>query len=471
MLIAAGPFHLLADEITHIKGYAPKYIGKQVEIFQILDYISMKQERIATATVQEDSTFTCSFYLKETQKLVIASNNNSGFIYASPGASYEIYMPDRNKHDPYRPLGNKVELTFLGMDSTDINYKILTFNRWVDEMLATYYTKNNSESQYFAKRLDQFKTDVQNYYKNDSTDAFFRSHVRYTLARIDNMRFLGSRNQYEKYDFYLRNTPVYYQSDAYMEYVVKYYDKMLTHIDSKINEKIYQALLKSSPTLILRAMGTEYTLQNNIRLREVVMIKTLGEAFFEKDYPQTNILSVLDSVAQFALYPENRIIARNISLRLTELSPGAKAPDFNIAAASGNYDLRRFSGKHLYLIFVSPAGKDVRNQLDLLVPIYRRYVNEVQFLMVVKRTANSDEQSVAALQKSVPWESVVVDENSDVLKNYQVVNTPHYVVIDPIGYVVAAPALGPMPNGEYETIDKLFFDIRKAIEDGTGDGR
>src|SRR5688500_2320458 len=117
-LITCSSLPLLADEITRIKGYAPKYIGKQVEIFQILDYISMKQERIATATVQDDSTFTCNFYLKETQKLVITSNNNSGFIYANPGASYEVYMPDRNSYDPYRPLGNKIELTFRSEEHT-----------------------------------------------------------------------------------------------------------------------------------------------------------------------------------------------------------------------------------------------------------------------------------------------------------------------------------------------------------------
>lgn len=470
-LIACSSFHLLADEITRIKGYAPKYIGKQVEVFQILDYISMKQERIATATVQEDSTFTCSFYLKETQKLIVTSNNNSGYLYANPGSSYEVYMPDRNSYDPYRPLGNKIELTFLGLDSTDINYKILTFNRWVDEMLGMYYTKNNVESPYFAKRVETFKSDVAAYYKNDSTDAFFRSHVRYSLARIDNMRFLGSRNQYEKYDFYLRNTPVYYQSDVYMDYVNQYYEKLLTHIDRKINDKIYLALLKSSPSLIMQAMGTEYTLKNNIRLREVVMIKTLGDAYFEKDYPQTNILTVLDSVSKYALYPENKIIAQNVMLRLTELSQGAKAPDFTITNAAGTYDLKRFAGKHLYLFFVTPSSTEAQKQLELLVPIYQRYINEVNFLMVVKKDGRSDEQAIAAMQKSVPWESVVIEEDNDILKRYQVTNTPYYIVIDPIGYVVAAPALGPTPNGQYETIDKLFYYIKKAIEDGTGDGR
>ena len=98
------------------------------------------------------------------------------------------------------------------------------------------------------------------------------------------MTFLGNRNKYEKYDFYLRTTPVYYQNDTYMDYVKLYYEKLLTSIDPAINNKFYLSLLKSSPSLIMQSLAAEYTLKNNIRLRELVMIKTLSEAFYEKDF-------------------------------------------------------------------------------------------------------------------------------------------------------------------------------------------
>ncbi|HLP56031.1 MAG TPA: TlpA disulfide reductase family protein [Fluviicola sp.] len=461
----------LADEITKITGFAPAYVGKQIDIFEVVDYLSMKQERIASTTVQADSTFSCSFYLNETRKLVIASNNNSGFIYAQPGAIYDLYMPDRNEYDPYRPLGNKIELTLYGLDSTDINYKILTFNRWTDEILATYYTKNNAESVYFCQRIDKFKTDVENYYKNDTTDLFFRTHIKFTMGRIDNMTFLGNRNKYEKYDFYLRSTPVYYQSDTYMDYVKLYYEKLLTSIDPAINNKFYLALLKSSPSLIMHSLGAEYTLKSNVRLRELVMIKTLSEAFYEKDFPQTNILTVLDSISSHGLFKENRVIAANIITRLMELTPGSKAPDFTVTGSGTVYDLKKYSGKHLYVFFVSPSNVECQKQMELLVPIYQRYQKEVQFLMVVKDDGKTDAAALEKFRTGLPWESVVVAPDNTILKTYQVINIPYYVVIDPIGYVVAAPAMGPTPNGQYETIDKLFFYIKKAIEEGTGDGR
>jgi hypothetical protein len=109
--------------------------------------------------------------------------------------------------------------------------------------------------------------------------------------------------------------------------------------------------------------------------------------------------------------------------------------------------------------------------MELLVPIYQRYQKEIHFLMVVKTDETTRKEDIEALRQSVPWESVAVSTTNEIYKKYQVINTPYYTVIDPIGYVVAAPALGPLPNGQYETIDKLFFYIKKAIEDGTGDGR
>lgn len=464
-LVFAQPVSTNQEQITKITGFAPKYIGKQIEIFEIVDYFSMKEARIATATVDEDSTFSCSFYLKETQKLIINSNNNKGFIYASPGATYSVYLPEKNPYDPYRPLGNNIELTFGDLDSTDINYKILEFNRWMDEFLAVFYTKNNTESAYFSKRLDTFKMNVYQYYLSDSNNAFFQTYVRFSIAKIDDLRFLGARNQFEKYDFYIKKSPVSYQNEAYINYIDHYYEKLLPRVNYELNNKIYLALLKSSPTLILKAMGLEYTLETNLRLRELIMIKTLSDAFYEKDYPRTNILTVLDSLAQFGGFEQNRIIAKNTIERLVELTPGGQAPDFTINQNNASYTLQTFKGKHLYLFFVKPESIETAKQVELLMPIYQRYLNQVRFFMVIENEGNASNDKIEELRKKVPWESVVLDGKQGVFSSYQVQTYPYFVLIDTQGYIVSAPALGATPNGQYETIDKYFFYIKKIIEE------
>jgi hypothetical protein len=457
-----------AQKITQITGFAPQYIGKEVVVYQIADYLSMKQERIASATVNEDSTFTCSFYLEETRKLIITSANNKGMMLASPGVSYEIYLPDRNPYDPYRPAGNEVEISFNQLPATDINYRVLEMDRWADEFVTRYYTENNAKSKYFAQRLDSFKTNVAAYYKNDTLDPYFNYHRKFTIARLDDLRFLGSRNQYEKYDFYIRNTPVNYQSEAYMEYINHYYEKFLQHVDPAINNEIYSGILKSSPTKISRAMAKEYTMKHNLKLRELVMIKMLSEAFYDKDYPQTNIISILDSVSKYGGFKENRLVAGAILERLTQLAIGGKAPNFMIIDNGKVHDLHTIEGKHTYLIFVTASNKEELKQLELLVPLYTKYSAFVQFLMIVKDDGKLTENELSTFKLNYPWETVIVTESHAVLQSYQVKTTPSYDLLDAAGYIIGAPALGPLPNGQYETIDKTFFALKKATENGSG---
>ncbi|MNJ85420.1 AhpC/TSA family protein [compost metagenome] len=469
-LFSLGLSGTYAQSVTEITGYAPAYIGKEVELYEISDFITLREERIASTTVKADSTFSLVFNLDQTRKLVLKSANNKANLFANPGAKYEVFLPEKNKYDTYNPSGNFIELSFFNLDNKDINYKILEFNRWNDEFVARYYTKNNADSKYFVARLDTFKMDVEKYYQADTADKFFGYHRKYSIAKLDDLRFMGSRNQYEKYDFYIRSASVYYQSEAYFQYINHFYEKLLPRINSEINNRIYLGILKSSPSAIYNAMGKEYTLQHNYKLRELVMLKTLSECFYEKDYPQTNILTVLDSVSKFGLFPENRIVAQNIHFRLTELSQGSKAPDFLLKSDNKDLTLQSFSKKYLYLFFVDPNSLDNSKQMNLLKPIYERYKDIANFVMIYKEKADGS-IDLTKLKNEYPWTVVSSKENNSVFKNYNVVNYPYYVLIDPFGYVINAPALGPVPNGVYETIDRTFFMIKKALKDGNGSDR
>jgi len=456
-------FSLTAKEITQINGFAPKYIGQEITISEIVDFVTMKEERIATTTVKEDSTFSCSFYLDETRKLIMHAGKNTASLFAQPGAEYNVFVPDRDPYNAYRPAGNIIELSFYGLEPTDINYKILQFNQWSDKLIATYYTKHNADSGYFVQRLDTFKIDVERYYSADTLDRYFNYHRKFTIAKLDDLKFSGSRNQYEKYDFYIHKTYVYYQNEAYMQYINDYYDQYLQRVNMNTNNKFYLGVLKSSPTLMYNALGTDYTLRHNMKLRELVMIKIIGDIFYDKEYPQSNLLTVLDSLENKSLFPENAIIAKNMKSRLTELVNGGKAPDFTLVANGELLDLKKFSNKHLYLIFVDPNSVNTEKQMDLLVPIFQRYQNEVRFLMVMVGEQNDKTKALAA---KYPWQSAVAASDNEMVKKYHVVTFPNYVLIDRIGYIVQSPALGPLPNGNRETIDQVFYQLKKTLEEG-----
>jgi hypothetical protein len=212
----------------------------------------------------------------------------------------------------------------------------------------------------------------------------------------------------------------------------------------------------------MRALGDEYTMIN-IRIREIVMIKALSEAYYDGDLPQTNVMTILDSVANHSLFEANGIIAKNMIRRLTELVPGRKAPDFALKSSDGTFKTRNdFKGKHVYIHFMDPLGQKSAIELDPLVKLYQTYKEDIRFITVYP--SREDEKSKEVLAK-IPWEKFDVDENASILKAYKVQTFPYYVLLDEIGHVVAAPALTPMPSGQYETIDRTFFYIQNALKE------
>ncbi len=452
----------LFGQRVSILGYAPTYTGKTVKAYDIEDYFSGKERLIATSTVQADSLFSLTFDISEVRKIVIRSGNNHGFILVEPNASYRIYFPERDKYTPYRPTGNEVELAFLDLDSTDINYKVLSFQRWVDHFLGNNYHLHSVDAKEFMTNLDKFKANVEKAYKED-TSIYLKAHVRFTLAGLDNIPNAAERNRFEKYDFYLRNTPVYYNCETYMTYVSDFYQKLLPRLSNEANQAVYDGILRSSPTLIMHALGTEYTL-SNIQLRELVMIKTLSEAFHDDEFPQTNILTVLDSLSQRAIFKQHRVIAANIRNKLTELVPGGKAPDFVLLQeGSETKTLYNFAGKHVYLHFMDPESLNSRKELPLLKELHQNYAPYIHFVTVYKEQDLSEEGLKAI--RSLDWDVYGLSESNAIWDRYRIESYPQYTLIDAAGYVVASPSLGPTPNGEYKTIDETFFHIKKAIDE------
>lgn len=465
------------EKVVTVKGFAPGYVGKSIAILEIEDYLSMKEASIATATVQADSTFSVSFFVKETQKIVIRPDKNKSFMYVQPGGIYDIYLPDKDQYEVYRPNGNSIEVTFFGLDSTDINYKILEFQRWSDDFLSQYYHLKNIKPLEFAEKLDEFKLNVEKYYNMDDTlvikepgfDPFFNTFVRFSMAGYDNVQFAVERNRYEKHDFYIKNAPVSYRNDAYMTYFNTFYEKMIPRLSMETNNRVYLGVLKSSPTLVMRALGGEYTLIN-MRIREMVMIKALSEQFYSNDFPQTNILTILDSVSKKSLFAANSVIAENMKERLTELVQGGKAPDFVLS--NGSDDMKtigNYRKKHVYLHFYDPASKKNQIEVEPLIRIYETYKEDVFFITIYPEGNYSDEDQ--AILKTIPWEKFNTNISNPIWKNYKIETFPSYVLIDGYGYVVGAPALGPMPDGQYQTIDKTLFYIQKTNAELRGEDR
>lgn len=451
-----------AQTVT-ISGSAPAYVGKDIEIYEIEDYFSNSERLITTGKVGADSTFSIRINSATTRKIAVKGLNNKGYLYVQPNAKYNIIVPEKDEFDPYRPTGNMIELGFIDLDSSDINYKILGFQRWIDRFVGLNFHLRSYDQTLFSERLDGFKTNVEKAYKAD-TSEFFRTYIRFSIANLDNIEHGGARNRYEKHDFYLKHTPVFYENDAYMSYLGNFYQEMIPRLSETANQAVYMGVLRSSPTEIMQALGSEYTLIN-LRIREMVMIKALADEYHSSNFPQTNILSILDSVENHSLFKANSIIAKNIKKRLTDLVPGSKAPDFVLTSPEKETQtLYNFRDKYIYFQFIDPNSQESIKELELLEGLHELYGEYVTFVTLYRLNDSLHAQGVTRLT-TLPWAVYGLESGNSLWKNYQVEAFPNYILIDATGNVVASPALGPTPNGQYETIDQTFFSIKSVIDE------
>lgn len=447
---------------VEIRGIAPGYVGERIEILGIEDYFSFQERLITTATVEADSSFYFRFESLQTQKIILKSKNNKGYLFVQPNSNYTLFFPEKDKFTPSLPSGNEVELAFFELDSTDINYKILGFQRWVDHFIGNYYHLKNVDAIKFVEALDRFKGNVEKAYMDD-TSTYFKVHVRYTIAGLDNINHAAERNRYEKYDFYLKKMPVQYHNEAYMLYVADFYQKLIPRLSNETNQAVFDAVLKSSPTLVMKALATEYTL-SNLRMRELIMIKMLSEAYSMDDFPKTNVLTILDSLSNRTFFKEHSAIAKNMTDRITALVPGGEAPPLVLVQeGKPTKTLYDFSGKHLYLHFFDPHSERCMLELPLLKAMYEKYHPYVHFVSVYQQKKELTEAERTALS-TITWDLYEVPTSNPIWKNYAVKAVPHYSLIDAAGYIVASPSLAPTPNGQYETIDRTFFYLRQAHE-------
>lgn len=455
-------FTLFSKSITKVSGIAPHAIGKEVTVSAISDYLTMQTEELAHGKVKEDSTFSLSFYNLSTQKLRVQVGKDYFYIYGAPNTSYNLFVEEQSRYNAKRPEGGEVGFYFLDLEKDDINYKILLFEETQLNFLTKHYTKDERESEGFVKSLEVYKSEVQENYEAD-TCSFFKTYVQFAVASLDNLAFVGNRNRYEKFDFFLKFSPVFYENDRYMEYVLNYFDNYVTQLSPKVNESFYKGVLRSSPTIIMNKLGGDYALENNLKLRELVMLKMLGDSYYTKEFPQTNILTIIDSVRTNGLFEDNREIATNLHDRLTALVKGGLMPNFSLLINGEKKGRADFEGNHVYIQFVKVDSDKALQDIHLLAALQKKYGHVVEFLtvLVVPKDSTFNEKDFIS-EHELNWSYTVLDDKHSFLKRCKVVTYPYYILLDTQGYVVAAPALSPRPNNEYETIERYLFSIKKV---------
>ena len=449
------------DSIS-IRGVGSYYKNSPIELLVIDDYITHKEVVLQTSKVDSVGYFEFKFKNIPTQKLVIRSKKNSSFIYVQPGGKYLITLPEKNEYDEKNENGNFVDIVFYQLDSTDINYKILNFDRWLEKELGEFYHLKKVKTEEYEKKYESLKKKADNFAKKD-TNLFFLYHVKFSLAEMDDLEAVSSSLRIQNYAKWFHKLPVYYRNDSYMNYFNIFYENLLVYLKNSQKDMLYDAVINRSPTLAMKALGDEETLKN-IQVRELALIKLLYEQCYDKRYPKTNLLFMLDSIRLRSRFADHRKVASNSIDRVTELSIGSRFPEFQLFSQnSDTISTEKLEGKHVYLHFFDPTDDNCMKELQPLVKLHNTYGDYIQFISIQVKKTNSTDRNL-----KLPWPTISISEEDNFIKSSKIKIYPTYILLDATGNIVAIPALKPVPNSEYQTIEPLFFQIKRSI---TGERR
>ncbi|MBW7867353.1 MAG: hypothetical protein H3C31_03390 [Brumimicrobium sp.] len=445
-----------------ISGRANAYVGQEVKVYFYKDYLSLLKTEVARTEVKTDSTFQLNFSNYKTQKIYVEIGPNFFSMYVQPEGQYNLFVTPGTPYEGQGTTGVDAEFYFLELSPDDINYKILVFE---DEQLAfleNFYGQKSVNPTSFVVQLEKFKEDISTKYKSD-TSLFLKTYIRFSIADLDNLAYLGERNEYEKYDFYLKKYPVSYDNDRYMNYFTHYYQKYEAQLSNEAHEGLEKGIHAGSPSVVMNALGKDYTLQN-VRIRELVMIDILSDIYHTNLFDKEGIIHILDSLSVKSLFPEHMEIASNIKFRLLDLVPGSSMPKIQFSVNGKVKTLEDYKGKHLYIQFLSKEMKASLDDIKLLAQIQQRFGQYIQYVTVLVVDKNDPllKNATSFIKEyKISWDLAVVDKDDELLSKISVVKYPYYILIDAASYIVAAPALSPRPDSNYNTIDNLLINITR----------
>jgi hypothetical protein len=156
--------------------YIPKK-NRDVRIFAIEDYLTNTETEIGRTQLDSTGKFFVKLNIDEIKKIVIRFDNKYSYMYVQPNNQYFIDLPETDLNRSDFKKDNEIEMVFYRLDTTDINYKILGFEAWLDQTVSDLYMDKTLKPENFIKGISDFKKEVATVYAND-TSSYFMHYVK-----------------------------------------------------------------------------------------------------------------------------------------------------------------------------------------------------------------------------------------------------------------------------------------------------
>lgn len=430
-----------------IIGNAPFFKGKQIRLYIISDYITKQPLLVDSDIINKKGVFALSISLKNIVTAQISIEYYSSTFFLEPNKSYNIFVDSLSKNNNNEQQNSFINplplnIRFEKIQKNDINYLVENYNQYYDDFIYKHF-----EYIYIRPKksyIDTLKAESQKEivkYKND----FFKNYVNYKIALLELAARSKSRKQLAQK--YLCNVPVQHYNPAYMDFFNEYFSGSFTNglkgvgyydIRNAINDSIGYARFND-------ILGKDTILRNET-LRELLIIKGLGEIFNDPTINRNEIVKYLNVIQNTSRQQHHKIIAKMQLRNLMQLEKGSYIPPFNLKTIEGKYiKSDSLKGKFVYLCFFTSWDKKSASYVEIINKMLDEFKSQVNFVFIsTDRYFINFSNFVSATKPQFPI--MHFDYNYTLLDDFHIKVIPSCILIDKNGtlydYYAPSPDAG-----------------------------
>jgi hypothetical protein len=186
----------------------------------------------------------------------------------------------------------------------------------------------------------------------------------------------------------------------------------------------------------------------NAELSHWVILKSLKDAYYNKQFSKAVILNMLKQVSQTNWSAYEQKTARFVLNNLTWLSVGTVPPPISFKDAKGaGVKFADFPNNYIYLHFTDPKNTICMQHLDALKLIASHYKEKLVIINVIP--------DLNSFSNSKEWPGIFTTTTKNYLDSYKIKTFPNSFLIGKDGKLLLSPAPNPI-DGLDRQLGQIF---------------
>lgn len=451
LFLALCAFALQAQQAA-VAGRSTMFSNKPLALYIIDDFITNNAVLVDSTKASADGSFTLKNTVSRPYYGYIKAGELVYDIHLEPDAIINVIIADTT--------GSSNDSLFVPIQfnprrsdySDDVNVAITRFDNEYNDFLLVHYKAILRKTG--QKITEDFIRQLQTKY-TEYTNGYFKSYMAYRIASLELSAYVKSKKNTIIQHF--NGKPVLYTNDAYMDLFNQVFEGDLKDfvISTKGQPLLTAINVNANFDKALNLLKQDSTLQNDT-VRELYLIKGLGELFYRPGMVKYSILEMLKYAAEKALTPDNKLIATHLLAKLEKLRVGTPAPNFSLKniVTGQPVSLADFKGKVVYLSFWDENNIPSVQEIDLIKELEKEFGRRIAFISIGNY---ADETKTVAFigRNKYKWIFLNSKGNKQLVADYEVLSYPAFYLIDAAGNILKYPADKPSGNIG-TTLEKIY---------------